>query len=220
MSELTELERTALYYIESYYFEHRGFPPDDKLPPRFDLKKSLSRDAFKRALFERGIPVPRKRMKKSSVEPALTEEQMAAIMSVINHADKRSIKAKLETMGLTLTQWQGWLRQPKFKEVLHKVSAENFEDAIHHAHTGLITAMDRGEVHAIKLYMELSGRQKDSDPTLKNFRLVVSRIVEALQFRLRDNPELMAEIQSDLEIIFEGRQPDYSIVTKALPQSI
>lgn len=218
MGELTGLERTALHYIESYWFEKRMFPPDEHLPEGFDLKHSLSKEPFKRALFERGITPPRKRFNKSKQAPELSEEQMAAIIAVINHADKRSIKSKLETMGLTLTQWQGWVRNPTFRDKLHEVSTENFEDAIHHAHTGLVTAMDRGEVNAIKLYLELSGRQKDTDPTLKNFKMVVGRIIESLQFRLRDYPELMQDIQADMELIFEGRQPDYTI--KAIADTI
>lgn len=218
MSELTANEQTALHYIESFWFEHRRFPTDDNLPENFDLKHSLSKEPFRRALFERGITPPRKRLNKSKAAPELTEEQMAAIIAVINHADKRSIRSKLETMGLTLTQWQGWLRNPTFRDKLHTVSTENFEDAIHHAHTGLVTAMDRGEVNAIKLYLELSGRQKDTDPTLKNFKMVVGRIIESLQFRLRDYPELMQYIQADMELIFEGRQPDYSV--KAIAETI
>lgn len=219
MSEdtLTQSQQEALKVIESIWYEYRRFPAPSELPKHFDLQSSLSKEVFKRALFERGITPPRKR-KASKHQPALSEEQMAAIIAVVNHADKRSIKTKLETMGLSTTQWQGWLRQQVFKDTLHRVSAENFDDALHHAHTGLITAVDRGDVNAIKMFLELSGRQKETDPTLKNFRIVVSRIVEALQYRLKDYPDILEEIQKDFELIFEGRQPDYAI--KAIADSI
>jgi hypothetical protein len=171
--------------------------------PDFDAVAHLRNPTFRTALINRGIKIP--------VEPGqrirdLTDEQVAAIATVLNFEDKRSRSAKLKSLGISPVQWMGWMKEPKFKKFLHQLSRENFQDSVHVAHEGMLRAVDRGDTNAIKFYMELTGRYTQSTPSEQNIRIILARVIESIQRHVQD-PDILRAIATDFDAIMRGEVP-------------
>ncbi len=204
---MTHVEQSAIHYIEQTYQFTRSFPKTDILEqrfPTFSLRDAMRKTAFVNALANRGIPLPR------TDHEYLSPIQMAAITSILNWDDKRSRATKLKELGVSTAQWTGWLRSKKFKEYLHSISSENFDEAVDHAHEGLIKAVDKGNTEAIKYYMEITGRYTANSAEVQNLKVVLSRLSEAIQRHVPD-PAVLAAINADFQLILQGQQPPAQI---------
>lgn len=208
---LTAVELRVLNFVEQYWQATGGWPSITELGfkhPEFKLQASLAKPAFTNALRNRGVDLP-------SVEDAglesslgsLSEEQVAAVSVVTNWADKRSKKAKLAEIGVSLTQWNGWLRTKKFKQYLHRIATLNFNDSVDHAQAGLMAAVDKGDVSAIKFYYEVTGRYVpgQNNQETENLKVVISKLMEAIQQTV--DPDTLDEIQRRFELIMTGAKP-------------
>lgn len=194
-------EISAIHKIETYWQTYGRF----QAPEGFNIREAIKKPAFIRALENRGIALP-----STSEGFSLSEKQLAAITTVADFTNKKSIRSKLSSLGITMTEWQGWLRDEKFKEVLHKITSSTFEDSLHIAQTGLVQSMERGDVSAIKYYMEITGRYRESDLNAQNVKLMITRLIEAIQYRVKD-PETMKALANDFNLIFDGKEPNYSV---------
>lgn len=200
----TELD--LLNYCEQQWNMRHKFPSMVTLRKRFedlDIDQVLSDEFIIRALSNRGITVP-------SVDhrtDELTSEQVSAVALVLDYNDKRSHNTKLRSLGITPAKWNGWLKNEIFKKYLHTLSAKGLEDALHVAHTGLINATERGDVNAIKYYMELTGRFSGDTGQTQNFKVMVQRIVESIQRHVKDQDTIRL-IANDFDVILKGGIPD------------
>lgn len=196
---LDGIEIDALTYIEEFWHKHGKFPKTIPVPG-FNLKKSLDKESFIRGLYNRGVRPP------NTVNDAnLSNEQLAAILIVVDIHDRRSITAKLKSVGISSQTWQGWLRDKKFKEYLHSLSTKNFEDALHIAQQGLLSSVEKGDVNAIKYWNQLTGREVNQET--HNARVLISHLAQVVQTHVKDPATLMA-IAKDFERVMKGEKPD------------
>lgn len=209
LEPLSSDQLSVVGFIEEYWMKKGKFPSVsevEKFKPDFELDSNLRHPTFRLALKNRGVALPK--LKRGELLPRdLTDEQIAAIRAVLDYEDKRSHSAKLRSLGITTTQWNGWLRNPKFKELLHELSGLKFQDSLHIAQEGLVKRLEIGDTHAIKLYLELTGRQRDESPAIQNIKLIMAQIIEAIQIHVRD-PETIKRISNDFEQILQGRNPN------------
>lgn len=204
---MTHAEKDALHYIEQIWQYKKDWPKIDILERRFapfKLSQALQKASFVNGLLNRGIELP------SVDHEYLSQEQVAAVSSILNWDDKRSRAQKLRELGITPTKWSGWLRSKKFREYLHSISADNFQDAVDHAQEGLVRAMDKGNTEAIKYYMEMTGRYTASNVEFENLKLVLTRLVEVIQRHVKD-PALLSAINADFELVMKGGVPVHAI---------
>lgn len=205
---MTHAEQSALHYIEQIYQYTRNWPKTDTLEARFPsfvLREALRKSSFVNGLLNRGIDIP------SAVDHEyLSPVQIAAVSSILNWDDKRSRSTKLKELGVSTTQWTGWQRSKKFREYLVSISSENFEDAVDHAHEGLLKAVDKGNTEAIKYFMEVTGRYTASNAEVMNLKVVMTRLIESIQRNVND-PIILAAIERDFELILGGAQPPQAI---------
>lgn len=166
------------------------------VPEGFNYKEAYANEAFRRGLKNRGIEAPR-----TAGPVGLSEEQLAAILTVLNWEDKRSRARKLDDLGVKAATWNGWMKQPEFRDYVMELTVNQFQDALPVAHESMIKAMDKGSVEAVKLYMELTGRS--TQPDLVNVRLLITKLIESIQMHVKDPATLFA-IQSDFEKIIKG----------------
>ena len=199
---LSVKEIQVINWIEEWWLRRGSFPPVDQIKeffPDFDLKESLNHDLFLTSLDNRGIKLP-------SADDKLSNEQLAAIAVMANFRDPRSPIAKLRSIGVTMTKWQGWMRNKHFKEFLHDLSATNFTDSIDVAQAGLLKAVEKGNTEAVKFYLEITGRYVPQSQEVTNIRLVIARLLEVLQIHVKD-PNVLRVIMSDFETVVAGGQP-------------
>jgi|SRR5437660_1403696 len=215
LAPLTPEHLRVITYIEQYWFKFNGtFPSRESLGsvfPEFDIDSALEHKTFRISLVNRGIDPPIVLQDDSHFEIpiGISREQLAAVLTIINFEDKRSRAAKFKELGVTPQQWQGWLKQPRFKTFLHNLSSANLQDAAYVANEALVRAMDRNDVSAIKFYHEITGRYQpqaqvaQQSQQTQNIRLILARVVEAIQRHVKDT-EVLRLIGEDFEAILNG----------------
>lgn len=202
---LTTQEALVIGFIEQFWNRHGFFPPPTELRKRgvLDTNAFYKKPVFIKAMDARGISLPGG----EGAPVDFSKSQLAAILAMTDPLDRRSAASKLKLLGVTTQQWQAWMKDDKFKDYVHELSAKNFVDGIHMAQVGLAKKLEDGDVNAIKYYYEVTGRfQGGESGNVQNVRIIITKLVEVLQRRIKD-PELLAEIGRDFEIILSGGTP-------------
>lgn len=153
---------------------------------------AFGRQAFRQALQDRGISW---RADTIRDEDVLTPEQMAAVNLVLDYSDKRTRAAKLKTIGVTTQKWNAWNKQGAFAEHITKRSEDSVGN-VSESHISLLSAVQSGDVSAIKLHYEISGRYNPRDQGIDVQGLLVT-IISILQ-RLIPDPVLLSAISTEL----------------------
>lgn len=211
LEPLTSRELSIVTWVEQYWHKNSRFPYlkefKQKLgqlnfPQDFPVTDLMEKPSFKRAMDNRGISIP----SVTDVPVDLNNDQLAGILAVTNYLDKRSQSVKLKSLGITTSQWNGWLKNKIFKEYLHEVSSNTFKDSIHIAQESLVSKLESGDTSAIKLYMELTGRYQEGGSQVANLRLILTKLVEVLRRRITDE-NLLRAIGQDFDLILSGQEP-------------
>jgi len=190
----------GLSYIEQYWHSHGEF----RMPPNFDWNKAYENESFRYGLKIRGITPPVGL--RTGAPVGLTDEQMAAILTVLDWEDKRTRARKLHDLGIKTSTWNGWMKDPEFRDYVMSLTVNQMQDALPVAHESLIKAMEKGSTEAIKFFMELTGRHTGDSATMQNVRMVITKLIESIQRHVKD-PEVLANIQTDFELILRGGEP-------------
>ena len=127
----------------------------------------------------------------------LLPEQIAAANVMLDYADSRSQAQKLRALGVTSAKWTGWLADPIFSRY-YKSRAESLLDqaGVGEAHTALLKQVTKGNVQAIKLAYEVTGRHRDS--TSLNVEFFLQRVIEIIQLHEKD-PLVLSKIAEDFK---------------------
>ena len=166
---------------------------------RSTLAKAFATDEFKSALKLRGIEYDMKQ--------GLTAEQLYAIQLLQDPSDRRSVKARLEPVGISIGKYRAWMRNPLFAKAMNEQSEQNLGDGVNVAMNRLIAAADAGEPWAINKLLEISGRWNPQQQEQQNARTVVLMLMEVLQAKITDK-ELLREILDEVR----SRQTSLTIV--------
>lgn len=198
----------GLQVIELNWHEKRKF----EAPVGFKLHTALQNESFKRALANRGIRLPRDPVDdgdlvEGKTPPSITQQQTAAVLTVVNFNDKRSRTTKLRDLGIKVATWNGWLKDEAFRTFYFSQAAQQFGDALPIAQEALVKAIEAGKVEGIKYYMELTGNGPAStEATGQNVRMVIQRLVEVLQLHIQD-PDVLGAIGMDFDRVLKGEVP-------------
>jgi hypothetical protein len=200
---LSKDQLELISWVEQYWNQHGKFPPVGSIRSRFPYcDDDLALEPVRMAMANRGIRIP----VGDTYPSELTQEQLACVAVVLDWSDRRSHATKLKSMGVNATKWNGWMKNPVFKEYVHGLSTRNLDDALHVAHEGLVNATAKGSVDAIKYYMELTGRYTSDSGQMANFKVMVQRMVESIQRHVKDQ-DIIRLIASDFEVIMKGETP-------------
>lgn len=211
LKPLTQDMLEVIGFIEHHWIRYGKFPTVGLMKeryPKFNLKTSLKHNTFRLALDNRGITIPTDvylTALDNALEPEqeLTNDQIQAASTYVNYTDTRSRTRKLQEMGISTTKWNGWLKNPTFRDFLHELSTRNFNDQLSTAHEGLLKAVDRGDTNAVKLYMEMTGRYTANSGQNQNIRVILARVIESIQRHIKD-PNTLRAIATDFEVIMRG----------------
>jgi hypothetical protein len=203
---LGALDKSIISWIETTYHESKVFPSHDTFrqawPTSFrsksQLQDFLDKPLVKQALHNRGLNP------NSHSSKELSQQQAAAVITVANLSDRRSLSTKLKTLNVSLTQWNAWKKQASFRNFLYAQLTDDFESSLDRALSGLLKAVDGGNPRAIELYLEMTGRQPTEAE--RNYRLAVSRIIESITRHVKD-PHIINSLREDFDKIERGLDP-------------
>lgn len=170
--------------------------------PEFEkatISRAWATEEFKVALSYRGIEL--------DIRQGLTAEQLYAIQLLSDPSDRRTNKARLETVGIPIGKYRAWMRNPVFHRALAEASEQNLGDGVSTALNRLLAAADAGEAWAVNKVLEISGRWDPAQKEQQNARTVVMLMMEVLQTKVKDK-ELLKEILDEVR----SRQTSLTIV--------
>jgi len=150
------------------------------------VRQAWATPEFKEALAIRGIEFEAK--------VGLTAEQLYAIQILQDPSDKRMVKARLSAIGIPMTKYTAWMRNPVFARAMTEQAEQNLGDSVNTALNRLVAAADSGESWAINKVLEMTGRWNPQQQEVQNARTVVLTVMEVIQEECADDKELLDRI--------------------------
>lgn len=189
---ITELERKLIAHCEHSWFLKGVLPTPETLRTEFNLSQKrlnelLESEVVQANFKERGIPTIQGR--------SLTPDQLTAINTILNFTDTRSEKKKLADLGISQTTWNGWRQNPAFKEYLLQRTESILGDSIPDANMALVERARNGDLGAIKLVYEMTGRYRGNETGIDP-RALLNKVLEIISIHVQD-PETLLKISND-----------------------
>lgn len=196
-----KIESAFIFFIESYWQKNGVFPRDTEINQNLGLTKEqiaelLSRKGVQASLDRRGVV--------SSQQDGFTAIQLAAINTYIDISDTRPDRTKLSDLGLTPSQWNGWMRDAKFRKYVMDRAAHLFNnDTLAAAQMAVSKKVKAGDPRILKLYFDI--RAKDTElQNNQDMRSVMMGLIEIIQKHVPDQAVLKS-IASEFESLVSGK---------------
>lgn len=201
-------QRDMVNYVERIHSVTGSFPDDeDTLAYLRLLKHEVSEEdidnakenpLFKASMQSRGIVLD---------SYFISARQLAAVDAMLNLVDRRSDEKKLRDLGISTTEWSTWMLNKNFAEYVKQRSENMLENNLHMAHMGLMRGVNQGNTASIQLYYKLTGRYDPDQEQNVNIRLVIGKVLEAIQKHVRDPNKLNALAVEMSQIAIEAGSP-------------
>jgi hypothetical protein len=154
--------------------------------------------------------------------PILEPIQLAVIQVMFDFNDTRSSAKKLRDMGVSGQTWQNWLRDPVVQKFCQDKAESLFTLNQHEIDQALFNKARTGQVDAIKLYLQLTGRLRTVETVVpkvgnQDSHYFLIKVYEAIQEVLADEPELMRKLATRLKSISNPFMGE-TVVTKIIDQ--
>lgn len=207
---LEEWVREVINFIVHYHGVSGVIPSDNDILEHLKLTKKLDVDEskieslkvnelFLKSMSSRGLVINTGHGELRTVI-GLTPRQMEVAAVMLNYMDRRSDEKKLRDLGISNDEYSTWLLDNKFTEYLHQRAEKLVENVQHEAHVGLIRGLRQGSVPSIKLYYEMTGRYNPNADDSVNPRMLIAKVLEAIQKHVSD-PETLNGLAVELSRI-------------------
>lgn len=197
---LNEREYEVLTFVEMEYSLSGRMPSRASIAERINIKPKqldalFARTDFRNALLARGLSI--KTIDEIESNGIITAEQMMCINTLLDRNDTRSDRKKLAEMGIPTQTYQGWLKDPTFLEYQRQRCEGLFPGMLNEAHRALNDNVAKGDMSAIKLVYEMTGRYSDRKASDLNIDFLLMKVIETIQKHVTD-PETLEAIAADL----------------------
>jgi hypothetical protein len=185
---ISELERRIIARCEQSWFLQGVLPTPEQLRTEFNLsgkklQELLESEVVAANFKERGIPTIQGR--------SLTPDQLLAINTILNFSDTRSEKKKLADMGISAATWNGWRQGAAFKEYMLTRTETILGDSIADVNMAVVDRARNGDLGAIKLVYEMTGRYRGNETNLDP-KVLLNKILEIISIHVQDPVALAA----------------------------
>lgn len=198
---LKPVEKALIAYYELCWFTKHTVPTVEEVFEhlrkgrpnlrRISVNYYLARHPVIRALENRGIPF------REHTQTELTDQQMAAALTVMNFADERSIKDKLDQIGVLPATYYAWLNDPAFKHFVESLSEQNLKNIKPVAVTEFTKLIAKGDWQAIKYYLDVTGAAGNNEAP--QTEMLLRMIIEIIQKHVKD-PSVIVSIAQDIQL--------------------
>lgn len=186
--------------------------------PEADYYRLIGQQAVIEALTERGVSfnaineeLPEWR------RGTLTPIQLIVANVMLDLTDTRNDRKKLQDLNIHGHTWNAWLRQPEFRNYLQARAESLFNASHHEAYLSLVDKVRSGDINAIKLYWEFTGKftskaDGGAGLTADSARQLIQSIIEIIIEEV-DDPEVGAKIAERLKGLMVARQTADSLIS-------
>lgn len=164
-------------------FVKKNLPQGMHVPKGWTVAKLLLLPHVAVRLEARGVPKP-------SEVNLLTPEQVQALMIITNNRGARW-NYRLKQAGITVAKWNSWMKQPTFRQAFDNFAEGRLKDAVSEGITALSDNAADGDINAIKLVLEMTGRHNPNGDKQVDVQGILLGIVEILQQEVTDVEVLM-----------------------------
>lgn len=201
-------------YSEQFWYTFSKFPSAQQIFENVDdytstaqINRDLELPHVIKQLEVRGVdtsvcdsPTSRKGLRPRKTQ-RLDERQIAAIHTLLNTADNRSMQRKLSDLGIAEVTFQGWLKNKKFMEYYRTQAESMLQEGLPAAHVALIQQAAKGNLRAIEFYYKLTGYFTGAESEeLMNMKLFIHKIIEIIQKKV-DDPEVLKSITGEMLLL-------------------
>ena len=179
--------------------EKSGLPADK-------VKAVLKSDYFCDRMWARGIQWPRKWDSTQAIttpRAQITPQQVHALQIVMDPTNNKPMGQKLKMAGVSYSTWQNWLRQPVFAEAVRYTTEQMLGDNIATVHARLVNKADQGDVQAMKLFYEVSGRHDPARQQMQDIQSIIGLLLEVITRHITD-PSVLMRITNDFDTVTSG----------------
>ena len=178
-----------LPFVEEYWHGRGRYPETTAFMEHFGLRleevqQINTSKLWLACLDRRGIARP------DVAQDFLTSKQIAAISLLSNYHDTRHKDIKLASIGCSLEEYQGWLKNSAFKNALSARTDEILNHVGIDANVALAQLIDAKDFRAVKFYFEITG--KAASPEAINVKQTMQILIEAIQKHVKDTDVLQS----------------------------
>ncbi|MCI0565212.1 MAG: hypothetical protein MN733_42640 [Nitrososphaera sp.] len=225
------LEEAVVHYVQEGFWKTGVVPTVERISEQLFLDPTevspvLENEKVQAKLRSRGVPID-----STSPTAALTTVQQLAVEIMVNSADRRSERAKLDDLNtilkaneldeVTIHQWAGWKRQPAIQEALKTRAREMFSADEWKFHNALVQGTEERNPAIVKMMGQRLGLLSDGVPQTNvqvnlDLHLMIDKLYNVLTEVITD-PELLARIGERLERELDepGQLPSVTKAQKA-----
>lgn len=198
----------AVNFIEKRHSTTGGLPDNDAIIEYLNFLKHRVNNQHIEDLKENPLFIASMKSRGINFEDyIITSRQMAAASVMLNLTDRRSDEKKLRDIGVSTEEFSNWMLNRNFAQYMVQRSEQMISNSVHEAHMGLLRGVRQGNTASIKLYYELTGRYNPNEESNVNVRLVIGRVLEAIQKHVRD-PNVLNSLAVELsQIAIESGSP-------------
>lgn len=170
------------------------------------VSKVVATEEFRMAMREKGIYW--------TARDGLTPEQIYAIGILTNPSDKRDMNGKLKAAGINYQIYRGWLKQPSFRVAIRQIGEEMLDDHIQDVNTALVNRAVGGDIRAIELYNQITGRFDPAKQQAQDLGNLVNTLMEII-FRSVTDIAVLKKITNDFEKALDGGKIEPELIVDA-----
>ena len=147
--------------------------------------------------FESKLPTPP--VKRPALEDEFPPNFILAVNMICDTYDKRTLAAKLKSIGVSTNAWKAFLKNEKNRKYFEK----RFNDSFHYdtgvaAKIALSNNVAAGDLQSIKYYNEWTGKYIPGQQNDVSIGIIIAKLMEILARRLA--PQALNEIANEIEL--------------------
>lgn len=202
---LSEQQVQFVSLVEQRFWETGSVPTAEKIVEELKIsetsvKKYWQDSMVREVLVSRGVSLL------EGDSDLLTAQQLHLANLLMNLHDKRTVREKCADCDVSTHTYNAWMRTPAFQGYMRKRAEAMFSGAESDAYLSMITAMRSGDQSAVKLYFEMRGIYNPKVQVDVNVNLMLTKVIEIIQNRVKDPATLML-IAQDFEELETGERP-------------
>ena len=216
---ITAEQWDIICFAEQYWRENGFFPTLEELVEETNLPQNQVEDILfdeltKKHLEARGIninqttppPDSTAASRRTGTRSRLTDIQLATVSTILNPADKRSLSAKLESLGVPAGTYAGWKKSKPFAEYMKSQANALYGEFLPDMEQALIKSAVAGDIKAIKFAYEVSGRYRPQQgEEMMNVKMLIIQLIEVIQRHVHD-PLTLQNIAQDIQELQQNQR--------------
>lgn len=137
------------------------------------IKQFKATEEYRELMLEVGIEV--------TEVSQLNERQIMTLKMLSETGDKRSKTARLKELGVSMTEFRGWMRQKEFFESFQGMVGTTVKDAIVLSKVKLADMAESGDLNAIKFLFEYTGEYNPAQQQAVDAQALMNVMIDSAQ---------------------------------------